>query len=255
MAITLDELLGRNTGSAEAPSVDTFPSYGEYTSRRASDGMPALSERPAYNYDFSSRPYSEPRSVESARAYEASRTYAAPRAEEYRNIDYPTAFDRRPAAPVSDRAYAPEADRAPYPGQIRRDAEQPARGGLYEFTVNDAERASSEELYDRLSASSSAQTAQRERLARESYAENYAEKYRAENKARKKIHLGLKAKLLIAAYVAVVAVVSVLIIVNAKPLNDGTASVPSSSSVTAVDEAHNSDFSQIDFGYESPEIA
>ena len=193
--------------------------------------------------------------MESARAYEASRPYEAPRVDEYRPVDYSTAFDRRAASPRE--SYAPENGYAPYPEDVRpARREDAARGGLYEFTVNDAERASSEDLYNRLSGvSPSAQSAQRERAARESYAENYAEKYRAANKARKRPKLGIKAKLLIAAYVAVVVIVSVLIIVNAKPLNDGTAAVPSSS-VTALaeDGANNQTSSQIEFGYEVPEI-
>lgn len=256
MAITLDELLGRNRGGANEPaSVDSFPSYDAYTARRTENGSPAGYDRPAYNYDFRTRPYEAPRSVESARAYEASRPYEAPRVDEYRPVDYSTAFDRRAASPRE--SYAPETGYAPYPEDVRpARREDAARGGLYEFTVNDAERASSEDLYNRLSGvSPSAQSAQRERAARESYAENYAEKYRAANKARKRPRLGIKAKLLIAAYVAVVVIVSVLIIVNAKPLNDGTAAVPSSS-VTALaeDGANNQSLSQIEFGYEVPEI-
>ena len=224
MAITLDELLGRNRGGANEPaSVDSFPSYDAYTARRTENGSPAGYDRPAYNYDFRTRPYEAPRSVESARAYEASRPYEAPRVDEYRPVDYSTAFDRRAAAPRE--SYAPENGYAPYPEDVR-----PARR-------------------------EDAQSAQRERAARESYAENYAEKYRAANKARKRPRLGIKAKLLIAAYVAVVVIVSVLIIVNAKPLNDGTAAVPSSS-VTALaeDGANNQNLSQIEFGYEVPEI-
>ena len=222
MAITLDELLGRNRGGANEPaSVDSFPSYDAYTARRTENGSPAGYDRPAYNYDFRTRPYEAPRSVESARAYEASRPYEAPRVDEYRPVDYSTAFDRRAAAPRE--SYAPENGYAPYPEDVRpARREDAARGGLYEFTV---------------------------------YAENYAEKYRAANKARKRPRLGIKAKLLIAAYVAVVVIVSVLIIVNAKPLNDGTAAVPSSS-VTALaeDGANNQNLSQIEFGYEVPEI-
>ena len=57
--------------------------------------------------------------------------------------------------------------------------------------------------------------------------EDYAAKYRAENGTRKKKRFGLKAKLIIAAYVVVLAIVGVLIIVNAVPLNEGTAAVPS----------------------------
>lgn len=257
MAITLDELLGRNRGAAPENTVDSFPSYDAYTARRTQDGAPSEYARSAYNYDFETRPYTAPRSVESARAYEAARPYEAPRVDEYRPLDYSSSLDRRTASVQNN--YAPESGYAPYEDNARtaRRADDRSRGGLYEFTLNDTERASSEELYGRLSANNltPAQAAQSARAAKESYAENYAERYRAANKARKRPKLGLKAKLIIAAYVAVVLIVSVLIIVNAKPLNDGTASVPSSSvTAFAEDGAHNQALSQIEFGYEAVEI-
>lgn len=256
MAITLDELLGRNQNPEPSASTESFPSYREYEERRAQGTAPLRVERPVYNFD--PRPYTPPRSVESARAYEASRPYVAPRANEYRAQDYTTVVDRRLASPETDRYAAPERDRyaseAEYAetyGGYRRDEARPQ--SLYEFTVNDAERASDDELYDRLSASTtSAYAAEREQAARASYAENYAERYRAENKKRRKLHLGLKAKLIIAAYVVVVVLVAVLVIVNAGSLNRGTAKVPSGAQYTSAAEleAHNTTEAQIDFGHE-----
>ena len=201
MAITLDELLGRDRGSAaDTFDTDRFPSYGEFTARRSQSDSVNYDSADGYGYDYdlARRAPSAPRSAEAAREYEASRPYRAVR---------------------EDRAYAPERDRA-YGGR---------ESGLYEFTRNDAERASGEELYERLSSSGAAQNSVRpEQAARASYmAEDYAAKYRAENGTRKKKRFGVKAKLIIAAYVVVLAIVGVLIIVNAVPLNEGTAAVPS----------------------------
>lgn len=220
MAITLDELLGRDRGSAaDTFDTDRFPSYGEFTARRSQSDAVNYDSADGYGYDYdlARRAPSAPRSAEAAREYEASRPYRAPREEEYRAADYAA---RDYSAPVrEDRAYAPERDRS-YGGR---------ESGLYEFTRNDAERASGEELYERLSSSGAAQNSVRsEQAARASYmTEDYAAKYRAENGTRKKKRFGLKAKLIIAAYVVVLAIVGVLIIVNAVPLNEGTAAVPS----------------------------
>ena len=225
MAITLDELLGRSRADVpEDIAADRFPSYGEFTARRSTSDA-SYSDAPAYRYDYDAvrRPAAAPRTAEAARDYEASRPYRAPREEEYRPMDYsmPVREDR---GRESFGGYAPERSRA----------EESARvSGLYEFTRNDAERASGDELYERLSSAGGAQTARYEQAARESYAsEDYAARYRAEHKTRKKARFGLKAKLIIAAYVVVLAIVGVLIIVNAKPLNNGTAAVPSGAVVS-----------------------
>lgn len=218
MAITLDELLGRNRGDAPADlATDRFPSYGEFTARRTRDDAAAYDNAAyGYDYDLDRRPVPAPRSAEAARNYEASRPYRAPREEEYRATEQYLGERRAPVEP----------DRYGYDGGYERGHEA---GGLYEFTRNDAERASGEELYERLSAgAASERDARYAQQARESYAsEDYAAKYRAANKSKKKARLGIKAKLIIAAYVVVLAIVGVLIIVNAKPLNNGTAAVPS----------------------------
>lgn len=262
MAITLDELLGRNqNANVAAAPVDRFPSYDDYTaSRRAQEPVndyAAPAARPAYN--FESRPYTAPRSVEAVREYEASRPYEAPRFNEYRNGGY-NSMDAHLATATKERTYASEEE---YNSYLAYNApareEQPARN-LYEFTVNDRERKSDEDLYGRLSMSGGAATATMPdaHVQRESYAENYVERYREQCgvQSRKRMHLGLKAKLLIAAYLVVVVLVSVLIIVNAKPLNNGTAKVPSSSAIGAYvqefepETANNPISYQIEFGYE-----
>lgn len=258
MAITLDELLGRNQDRTSAEtSVDRFPSYDDYTaSRRMQE--PAADGYEGYSYNFETKPYTAPRSEEAARAYEASRPYVAPSASEYRNGGYArNAFDG--AAAAVEKRYASEerydAYRREYGAPSDCRTGETAGRGLYEFTVNDAERASGSELYDRLSGTS---VHSDERTARASYSENYAEKYRADNRAktRRKLHFSLKAKLLIAAYVAVMVLITVLIIVNAKPLNNGTAQVPSaadySAAAVSVEETENhiSPYASINLGYE-----
>ena len=108
MAITLDELLGRDRGSAaDTFDTDRFPSYGEFTARRSQSDAVNYDSADGYGYDYdlARRAPSAPRSAEAAREYEASRPYRAPREEEYRAADY-TARDY--SAPVrEDRAYAP----------------------------------------------------------------------------------------------------------------------------------------------------
>ena len=223
MAITLDELLGRGRGeSPQDAAVDRFPSYGEFTARRTARDDAASPAPGGYGQGHDRarrvRAAMPPRAAEGAREYEASRPYRAPREEEYR-ADYSV----RERSLPSDAGYDRERGRA-------------GESGLYEFTRNDAERASGEELYERLSSTGSVQNSARyEQAARASYlSEDYAAKYRAENGGKKKRRFGLKAKLLIAAYVIVLAVVGVLIIVNAVPLNEGTAAVPASGIVSVL---------------------
>ena len=237
MAITLDELLGRNRGdAADEYTSDRFPSYGEFSARRTGGSDVRYADGgEGYAYDFDRRPQSAPRSTEAARDYEASRPYRASREEEYRPIDYAARERRAPSDAGYDAGYDRGYEESARSAYADERGARAYSGGLYEFTRNDAERASGEDLYDRLSATgtaSAAKTAGYERAARESYvSEDYAAKYRAEHKTKKKARFGLKAKLIIAAYVIVVAIVGILIIVNAKPLNNGTAAVPSSSVV------------------------
>lgn len=246
MAITLDELLGRNR-TEERQNFDAFPPMEEYTARRAEGNMYTAPERP--KFDIERRPYTPPRSVEETRRYEASRPYEAPRTEEYRPSDRAREYEARYERYDAVRERPVERD-------YRRDyAESDVnRGGFYQFAATDTDRAPGQELYDRLSMTSTA-TAEQERVARQSYSENYAETYRKENvRTRKKVRLGLKAKLIIAAYAVVFAVIAILIGVNARPLNKGTAAVPSSGAVSAAasaDYAENSvTSSAIQYGYE-----
>ena len=77
MAITLDELLGRNTQSvAQQNSVERFPSYEDFQSSRNTYAQQTEPQNVRYNFDIA--PAQAPRSVESVRNYEANRPYVAP---------------------------------------------------------------------------------------------------------------------------------------------------------------------------------
>ena len=89
MAITLDELLGRNTQSAQQDSVERFPSYEDFKARNSVNQYPQANAQQPVRYNFDMAPAQAPRSVESVRNYEASRPYVAPQSSEYQTRDYP----------------------------------------------------------------------------------------------------------------------------------------------------------------------
>lgn len=90
MAITLDELLGRNTQSAQQDSVERFPSYEDFKARNSVNQYPQANAQQPVRYNFDMAPAQAPRSVESVRNYEASRPYVAPQSSEYQTRDYPS---------------------------------------------------------------------------------------------------------------------------------------------------------------------
>lgn len=238
MAITLDELLGRNR-TEEQRNFDAFPPMEEYTARRASGSTYTAPERP--QFDIERRPYTPPRTVEEVREYASSSPYMAPRREEYREPERAEEYTSR-------YAYRPEPRQAPARPEERR-----SEGGFYEFAATDTERASGQDLYDRLSANT--RVSEQETAARRSYGSDYAERYRTENvPKRKRARLGLKAKLIIAAYAVVFAVISILIIVNAGALNRGSAAVPAGNGAAVADAfvaAHTADAGEIEYGYDA----
>jgi len=67
MAITLDELLGRNTREVASGSVESFPSYEDFKTSRANQYTQA---QPVQNsrYNFDMAPAQAPRSVESVKS-------------------------------------------------------------------------------------------------------------------------------------------------------------------------------------------
>ena len=83
MAITLDELLGRDRGSAaDTFDTDRFPSYGEFTARRSQSDAVNYDSADGYGYDYdlARRAPSAPRSAEAAREYEPQETIPLPSA-------------------------------------------------------------------------------------------------------------------------------------------------------------------------------
>lgn len=115
MAITLDELLGRNTTRNSTQTVERFPTYEDYLSSRSREKRAAAAEEePRYNYNFQARPNSASISEESVRRTEASRPYTLPESREYQDIDYDSVpiFNRpqlREGGSRANRGYASEA--------------------------------------------------------------------------------------------------------------------------------------------------
>lgn len=157
MAITLDELLGRNTREATQNNVTGFPSYEDFKSSRTNQ---QASYQPVQNnarYNFDMAPAREVRSTESVRNYEAARPYVAPQSSEYQTRDYPFYDNLQQRTqyapvqyqqPVEYQAPAQTYDQVQYAQPQVQHA--PVHEGFYEFTAQDTERASDQELYARL---------------------------------------------------------------------------------------------------------
>ncbi|MBR4800201.1 MAG: hypothetical protein IK048_00770 [Clostridia bacterium] len=234
MAITLDELLGRNTQQPQE-TYDRFPTYEEFHSQRAT-ARNVAQETPRYDFDV--RPM-EMRSEDAMRDYAASQPYAAPRSSEYqqRDYDFYQNLERKQGGYdtyVQD-SYAPT-------------YAQPAQPqNLYEFTRQDNDRLSDAELLAKLEhtdvsrrpifdrADEAVATPQRFSLFKRN-----AQKAEAVQGEKKRARLNTKGKIILGAYVAVIALVAVLIIVNASKINKGKAVTPSSSmernAIVQVDE-------------------
>ncbi|MCQ2409204.1 MAG: hypothetical protein MJ068_01515 [Clostridia bacterium] len=109
---------------------------------------------------------------------------------------------------------------------------------LYEFTQRDHDRLSDQEYFSKLNYTNSSSRPVFDRQESVQAVEQRhnvftrraeAEAEEVQDSVKKKAPLSLKGKLIIAAYVAVVATVAVLIIVNSGKLNLGKATTPSSS--------------------------
>lgn len=108
-------------------------------------------------YNFDMAPAREVRSTESVRNYEAARPYVAPQSSEYQTRDYPFYDNLQQRAqyapvqyqqPVEYQAPAQTYDQVQYAQPQVQHA--PVHEGFYEFTAQDTERASDQELYARL---------------------------------------------------------------------------------------------------------
>ncbi len=258
MAITLDELLGRNTQASAQNSATSFPSYEDFKSSRMSQTPVAQQPQSArYNFDMPSA--REVRSTESVRNYEASRPYIAPQAVEYQTREYPFYDNLQPGAQYAPQQYSQQAQ-APVQtyNQVQYAQPQvqqaPAHQGFYEFTAQDSERASDQELYARLAHTSTsnspvfedsaAQTTQRTGLfARK------AQKTQDMSEQKQRARLNTKGKIILGVYIALIALVASLIIVNATKINEGKAVTPTSE-IKATQQANIAESFEIDSKYE-----
>lgn len=237
MAITLDELLGRNTQSVSRSSVENFPSYEEFNALRNQN----YSAQPVQNnvrYNFDPIPVREARSEESMRAYEASRPYVTPQNSEYQNREY-AFYENLNAqrAQHSQPLYVPVKTYDPVAKAMVQYA-QPQQQSFYEFSAQDAERLSNEELFNKLSYTQSAAPVfqEKESKQRTSVFARKAEKTQDTTEARQRGKLNTKGKIILAVYVAVIALVTSLIIVNATKINQGKAVTPTSAIETIAEE-------------------
>jgi hypothetical protein len=271
MAITLDELLGRNTARNSTQTVERFPTYEDYLSSRRDEAQNTNDSFDEPRFNFETRPYTSPRSEESVRRLESSRPYVAPTSREYINRDFDgsSVLDRIQSRPKTTRretsyenngalgggygAYAqPQSE---VYSQNRGYAEQPSRTAedyrlsngygasdgrsLYQFTANDFDRLSDNELFEKLSHTNGGRRPLFDRVSAGSASAAVgsvqagsfasARETLAQKTEKKRAKLNTKGKIILAAYIAVIVTVAVLIIVNAGSINKGTAKVPSSS--------------------------
>lgn len=231
MAITLDELLGRNTvKNAADNSIDRFPSFEDFQSSRRDQRTESI--EPRYNFDL--KPYTPPRTEDTVRSYEAAKPYEMPRRSEYqtRNYDFLDSLERR----ARDNEYDGYSDGArggyaQYESYAKPQyATRREQMSLYEFTANDRDRLPNNELENKLDYTN----ADRRRVMdansgaaaiSKPFAAASSER-RAKSKERAK--LSWKGKAIVGAFIAFIVTVATLIIVNAGAINNGTATVPSS---------------------------
>ncbi len=258
MAITLDELLGRNTREATQNSATSFPSYEDFKTSRINQtpSQPVQSAR--YNFDIA--PAREIRSAESVRNYEAARPYVAPQSSEYQTREYPFYDSLQQRAQYAPTQYQPTEYQAPVQtyDQVQYAEPQvqqmPSHQGFYEFTAQDSERASDQELYARLAHSNNANAPVFEDSAVQSSARTglfarKAQKTQDMTEQKQRARLNTKGKVILGVYLAVIALVASLIIVNATKINQGKAVTPTSE-VKASAQANNTESFAIDSRYE-----
>ncbi len=274
MAITLDELLGRNTRTANDETIERFPSYEDFSSHTRNQ-EPSYDQQERQN--FTVRQYSAPRNPEQEREYAASRPYVAPRSNEYQAGSYDfydvvqnrrTARVAEPIAQNAEQDYG-YANYQAYANPAYQTAER--RQNLYEFTRNDHDRLSDDELYEKLSSTSApSQTAfapraaapvqraaapmQRANSSVERTSEFSAVRPSYKSQSAKKSRLNTKGKILLAVYVAVIVLVAVLVIINARDINKGDAVTPTSSVgayASAAIESNSTEIGVIQYGYDA----
>jgi len=201
MAITLDELLGNNTQqSQQETSYDRFPSYEEFHAQRA--GQRNMAQE---RYDFD---------VRGDANYGTSYAPTQNGFGQYQNPERST-FVQDSYAQTYKQPYTPT--------------------DLYDFTRRDKDRLSEEQLLEKLEHTdvsrrpifdrSAEQTAETTRFG---LFQKTAEKQEAVQGEKKRARLNTKGKIILGAYLGIIALVAVLIIVNASKINSGKAVTPSS---------------------------
>ncbi len=257
MAITLDELLGRNTQSAQQDSVERFPSYEDFKARNSVNQYPQANAQQPVRYNFDMAPAQAPRSVESVRNYEASRPYVAPQSSEYQTRDYPfydnLRQDRAQYQPTQTVDYAQYAQPAQRVEQMPAPVQREDHHDFYDFTAQDSERLSDQELYERLAHSNMQQGPvfeDRRSAARTGLFARKAQRTQDMSEQKQRGRLNTKGKIILGVYLAVIALVASLIIVNATKINQGKAVTPSSKVETVAQSANNTESFGIDSNYE-----
>lgn len=248
MAITLDELLGRNTQTTQN-AIDSFPSYEEFTTRATTQNR---TEQSNMRYNFDVAPVQSLRSVESIRNYEQNRPYVAPQSNEYQSRDY--AFYDNLGSRVSERPQQVQQSVTPVQQQVREyDRPVYARPqNLYEFTAQDTDRLSDEELYNRLAHTDASYSARQSVAQQNNLFARKAQSTHTQQQEKTRGRLNTKGKVILAIYIAVVALVISLIAVNANKINKGEAVTPTSAinDKVAVQNENISGSLKIDSKYE-----
>ena len=253
MAITLDELLGRNTQSAQQESVERFPSYEDFIARKNVNQYPQANAQQNVRYNFDMAPAQAPRSVESVRNYEASRPYVAPQSSEYQTRDYPF-YDNLRQDRIQYQQPVQTVDYSAYAQPVQRVEQMPKEHhDFYDFTAQDSERLSDHELYERLAHTNMQQGPvfeEQSQQARTGLFARKAQRTQDMSEQKQRGRLNTKGKIILGVYIAVIALVASLIIVNATKINQGKALTPTSKIESSVQSANNTESLGIDSNYE-----
>lgn len=260
MAITLDELLGRNTQSAQQESVERFPSYEDFKARNGANQYPQANAQQNVRYNFDMAPAQAPRSVESVRNYEASRPYVAPQSSEYQTRDYPF-YDNLRQDRIQYQQPVQTVDYSVYAQPVQRVEQMPSQApaqrqehhDFYDFTAQDSERLSDQELFERLAHTNMQQGPvfeEQRQQARTGLFARKAQRTQDMSEQKQRGRLNTKGKIILGVYIAVIALVASLIIVNATKINQGKAVTPTSKIEASVQSANNTESLGIDSNYE-----
>lgn len=262
MAITLDELLGRNTTN-NTETIERFPSYEDFRSSRSNGTQSTTRGDDRARYNFDMRPAQAPRTEDSVRSYEASRPYVAPQVTEYQTRDYAFYDTLRASRTAQRNDVDNEYGYANYEKYAKPSYKTPEKiQNLYEFTAKDNDRLSDAELLNKLSHTDESRRPIFDRANNATVATQQSgiisrkvEKTEEKSVEKKRARLNTKGKIILGVYLAVIVLVAVLIIVNANKINNGTSTTPSANfmneaSVAYADSVNISEAMQIDSRYE-----